>query len=97
MQTKSLLVKSPLKPMPATFQMAMDQGMTEKTVSFNDNSSEELLTKRAQLYEIFSIPGTITQRNTRLTHLDGVYTLTVDYVSEQDIALRTPIGIENAE
>ena len=73
------------------------QGLSSQRITFNNNSVEELLEKRAQLYEVFSVPGTVTERRSRLTHRDGVYTLTVDYVSEQDIAVQTPIGTENAE
>lgn len=70
------------------------QGLRQQTVTYNDNSAEELLTKRAQLYEVFSIPGTVTDRRYRMTHRGGAYTLTVDYVSDQDIAVQTPIGTE---
>jgi len=73
------------------------QGFSSYTITYDNNSAEEILLKRAQLFEVFSISGTVTARNTRLSHRDGAYILTADFVSEQDIAVQVPIGTDNSQ
>ena len=70
-------------------------GLGRGDIQLNDNSAEELLTKDARLYEIFSLSGcTVTARRTALSHADGCYTLSVVYDCVEDIAEQSVIGTD---
>lgn len=68
-------------------------GMSEKQISYDNNSAEELLVKQAQLYEAFTLSRcTVSGRSYDLSREDGVYTLSVIYDCVEDIAVQSPIG-----
>ena len=68
-------------------------GMSAQVLKYDDNSAKELLTKQAQLYEVFMLGGcAVTDRRYSLAHKGGGYTLSASFDCEEDIAVQVPIG-----
>lgn len=69
--------------------------LERQELQLNNNSAKELLTKEAQLYEVFTLSDcTVTKRNYQLAKSNGGYTLTADYTCTEDIAYEEKIGVE---
>ena len=70
-------------------------GMQRREITLDENSAKELLVCEAELYEAFVLPGcTVEERDYRLDHVNGVYTLFVTYTCVEDIACSEPIGTD---
>ena len=96
-------VCSEVTEVPAPLDICLPIARVTETVSaltrverkLNDRSAEELLQRQAQLYELFSLADCeVIERDSRLTHKDGVYTLSVAYTCVEDIAYSEPIGTD---
>ena len=88
---------------PCPLNITLPLGTSVETVSaleyqeqeLDDNSAEELLTREAQLYEIFSLSDcTVENREYHLSYSDSVYTLHATYTCVEDIAYKEPIGTD---
>lgn len=69
--------------------------LSEREVTIDNNSAEEILQKQAQLYECFTLAGcTVIDRIYEISETDEGYTLTVSYTCEEDIAYTEDIGTD---
>lgn len=66
--------------------------MEQQEIQLDDNSAKELLTREAQLYEVFTLSAcTVTERSYHLSETSDGYILTVGYTCAEDIAVTVPI------
>jgi len=72
------------------------QGFENAYRTLDNNSAKELLTKQAQLYEVFSLSGCeVTSRSYKLKPSGDEYILSADYECVEDIAVQIPIGVDD--